>query len=121
MTKQQIKKIIKRLSYIVKMQKSGLTEIEVYISKQKEKIVIDEDVLTVLDIVDEIIEKEELLWRKKIFKKIRNGCTDISIITESPIERTKFYNVKNELVDIVFHCCIFKDLVEYDTLFKNNI
>ena len=103
------------------MQERGLTETEVYISKQKEKIVIDDGVIAVLKIVDEIIEKEKLSWRKKIFTKIRKGCKDVVIIAESPIERTKYYDVKNELIDKVFHFCIFKGLVCYEDILESEV
>lgn len=64
----------------MKMQKKGETERCVYISKRKEKIKIDAEVLAVIEIIEEIIRSEEKLWLKKIFLGIRKEVTDKEII-----------------------------------------
>ena len=112
---------MKRLSYILKLQRSGKTETTVYISKKKERIVIDSDVIAVIEIMDEIIQYEEVKWRKKIFVEIRKGYKDISIIPNSPMERTKYYETKKEFVDKIYQCCIYKRLVDYEDILKTRI
>ena len=51
MTEEKLKWIMKRLPYILKMIHDDINEICVYISKRKERIVIDDDVVAVMDII----------------------------------------------------------------------
>lgn len=118
MTKDKIKKTIKRLPYILKMLRSGTNEIYVYISNEKEKIVIDDEVITIINIMDEIIENEETKWCKNIFIEIRKGYKDISIMSDSPTGRTKYYEAKKEFIDRIYQCCIYKGMVKYDDILK---
>ncbi|MBR2971054.1 MAG: hypothetical protein IKC48_04600 [Clostridia bacterium] len=113
MTKEKVKRIVKRLSYILEMMRDGKTECVVYISKAKEKIVVDDDVLLVIEIMDEIIENEQTEWRKKFFVGIRKGFNDIYIIHNCPMERTKYYAAKKAFVDKIYECCIYRGLVDY--------
>lgn len=113
MTKEKLKRIVKRLSYIVDMLHDGKTEIFVHISKVKEKIVIDDDVLSVIEIMDEIIENEQTEWRKRFFVGIRKGYKDIFIIHKCPMERTKYYTAKKDFIDKIYQCCIYRGLVDY--------
>ncbi len=103
------------------MMKDDKMELDVYISKRKEKIIIDEDVIAVMEIMDEIIEHEETAWRKNLFDKIKKGCSDISIIIDSPMERTKYYIAKNNFIDKIYQCCIYKGLVEYEDILRTEI
>lgn len=98
MTKEKLKWIFKRLPYILEMLYDGESEISVYISGEKERIIIDEDVFAVMDIMDEIIEAEETEWRKKIFAEIRKGYKDIKIMINSPMGSTKYYEEKKEFI-----------------------
>ena len=116
MTKEKLKWIIKRLPYILKMLQEGVEQISVYISKRKEKIAIDEDVKTVIEIMDEIIDHERIEWRKKFFMQIRKGHKDIAIIFDCPMERTKYYLAKKEFIDKIYQCCIYRGLVDYEDI-----
>ena len=51
LTEEKLKWIMKRLPYILKMIHDDINEICVYISKRKERIVIDDDVVAVMDII----------------------------------------------------------------------
>ena len=103
------------------MLRNGQMEKFVCISKKKEKIVIDNDVIAVIEIMDEIIEHEETKWRKKLFMGIRKGYKDISIIMNSPMERTKYYEEKKGFIDKIYQCCIYKGLVEYEDILKTEV
>ena len=121
MTKEKVKYVIKRLPYLLEMINNGILEKEFYISKNKEKIIIDEDVLIVMEIVDEIIRKEDSLWLKKIYIDIKKGRSDIAIISNSPTERTKYYEIKKEFINKIYICCVYRGLVPYEDIFKSNI
>lgn len=121
MTKEKLEWIIKRLSYIVEMQRKGETVRSVYISKQKEKIVIDEEVHMVMKIMDEIIQQEEITCLKKIWMSIKTGEMDICIIQDNPIERTKYYMLKKAFVNKIYQCCICKGMVTYDDVLRAKI
>ena len=96
----------------------GKREMSVYISGEKEYIVIDNDVVAVLEIMDEIIEYEEIEWRKKIYLGIRNGYNDIPIMVNSPLGRTTYYEEKRKFVDKIYQCCIYKRLVDYEDILR---
>ena len=96
----------------------GECGMSVYISGEKEQIVIDNDVLTVLEIMGEIIEHEEMEWRKKLFREIKKGNKDVSIMMDTPMGRTKYYEAKKGFVDKIYQCCIFKGLVEYNDILQ---
>lgn len=95
------------------MLRNGESQTFVYISREKELITIDDDVIAILKIMKEIIASETIDWRKSIFTKISKGCSDASIIVNSPIGRTKYYEAKKEFIDKIYQCCIFKGLVDY--------
>lgn len=121
MTKEKLKWIIKRLSYILEILHDGKTKISAYISGKKELIVIDNDVIAVLEIMDEIIEYEEIEWRKKIFTGLRKGYKDIVIMLDSPLGRTKYYEEKKKFVDKIYQCCIYKHLVDYEDILRAKV
>ena len=121
MTKEKLKWIIKRLHYILEMLHDGKTEISIYISRKKEQIIIDNDVLAVIEIMDEIIDYEKTARRKNFYRGIRKGNRDISIIHNSPMERTKYYDAKREFVDKIYQCCIYKRLVDYEDILNTTV
>lgn len=95
------------------MLKSGKSQMFIYVSKEKELITIDDDVIATIQIMREIIEYEKIDWRKAIFTKISKGYSDASIMVNSPVGRTKYYDAKKEFIDKIYQCCIFKGLVDY--------
>ncbi len=119
LTKEKLERIVKRLSYISEMLHRSETERNVYISKRKEKIEINAEVLAVIEIIEEIIRNEEKLWLKKIFLGIRRGLADRQIIRDNPIERTKYYMIKRAFIEKIYQCCIYKWMVEYDNILKS--
>ncbi|MBE5737874.1 MAG: hypothetical protein E7348_05680 [Clostridiales bacterium] len=121
MTKEKVKYVIKRLPYILEMIRKGISEKDFYISKNKEKIIIDEEVFSVIRIVDEIIENEQASWLKRIFIGIKNGKSDVAIILNSPAERTKYYEIKREFINKIYTCCVSKGLVSYEEVLKSKI
>lgn len=121
MTKERLNYIFKRLPYIYKMLRQNKLECCFYISNRKEKIIIDDIVLVVLDIIEEIIDKEKTPWVKKIITEIKRGESDIKIIQNNPIERTKFYAVKKSLKEKIYQCCICKKIVKYSSILTSKI
>ena len=121
MTKAKIEWIIKRKKYIDKMLKEGIKEKRVRISKRMEKIVIDENVKIVLGIIKEIIDSEEEEWMKKILEQISKGMSENYILSRCPVGRTKYYNIKNEFINKIYHCCICKQMVSYESVISTKL
>lgn len=121
MTKEKVKYIIKRLAYFSRMMEEEKTEEDCRIGKRKEHLVLDEEVRAVIKIIDDIIDSEETIWLKEMFKEVRFGRKDISIQYDSPVERTKYYLTKERFINKVYECCIFKGFVTYEDILKNNI
>ena len=103
------------------MIRDGRQETNIYISKEKEHIVVDDEVFAVLKIMDEIIEYEKEKWRKNIFTELRNGNKDIKIMMGTPIGRTKYYDEKEKFIDKIYQCCIYKHLVDYEDILKTRV
>ena len=109
------------MPYILEMIRDGRQETNIYISKEKEHIVVDDEVFAVLKIMDEIIEYEKEEWRKRIFTELRNGNKDIKIMMGTPIGRTKYYDEKKKFVDKIYQCCIYKHLVDYEDILRTKV
>lgn len=77
--------------------------------------------MAVIEIMDEIIDYEKTAWRKSFFQRIRKGSRDISIIRNSPMERTKYYDAKREFVNKIYQCCIYKRLVDYEDVLNTTV
>ena len=103
------------------MMEEEKTEEDCRIGKRKEHLVLDEEVRAVIKIIDDIIDSEETIWLKEMFKEVRFGRKDISIQYDSPVERTKYYLTKERFINKVYECCIFKGFVTYEDILKNNI
>ena len=95
------------------MLRNGKSQMSVYISGKKESIAIDDDVVAVMKIMKEIIDSEKIDWRKTVYTGISKGHSDSAIIINSPIEHTKYYDIKKEFIEKIYQCCIFKRLVDY--------
>lgn len=121
MTKEKVKYIVKRLSYFSKMQAQGVKEADYRISKRKEHLVLDEEVLAVIGVMEEIIESEETKWLQDLLKEVRYGRKDVTIQIDSPVARTKYYQTKERFVNKVYECCIYKGYVSYEDILKNDI
>ena len=121
LTKEKVKYIVKRLSYFSKMQAEGVKEADYRISKRKEHLVLDEEVLAVIGVMEEIIESEEMKWLQDLLKEVRYGRKDVTIQIDSPVARTKYYQTKERFVNKVYECCIYKGYVSYEDILKNDI
>ena len=121
LTKEKIKHVLRRLPYVLEMLNEGKTEAYFYISKRMEKVVIDEEVRAIVEILDEIISREDALWLKKIFLRVRKGNKDIYIMMDSPIGRGKYYLIKAQLVDKIYDCCIYRGFVSYEDILNERM
>ena len=121
LTKEKIKHVLKRLPYVLQMLEEGKSESYFYISKRTEKIVIDDEVRAVVEILDEIISRENSSWLKKIFLKVRKGNKDVYIMLDSPLGRGKYYLIKAHLVNKIYDCCIYRGLVSCEDILNEEI
>ena len=121
MTKDKIRHVLRRLPYVLELLNENKTESYFYISKRTEKIVVDEEVRAIVEILDEIISREDSLWLKKIFLKVRKGNKDIYIMMDSPIGRGKYYLIKTQLVDKIYDCCIYRGFVSYEDILNERM
>lgn len=118
MTKEKIKKTLKKLPEILQELKSGQNKKP---RRKKRNLVIDEDVLIIVEIIEEIIENEETDWVKKWLRNLSKGLSDTRLLLGMPISRAEYYLIKNRLVDKIYSCCVYKGLVEYKDILKERI
>lgn len=121
MTKEKIKNTIKHISKIYQAVKDKKDKVDIYVGKRLKPMFIDKEILTMLEIINEIIDNEEDCWVKGVLLNIIKGFSDINIIVFSPIERTKYYEIKREFENKIYQCCIFKQLVKYDDILKTRL
>ena len=103
------------------MKNDGKVEDDRWISRKKEHLIIDEDVLAVFGIIQDIIDSEEVPWIQDLIKEVSKGRKDVSIQIKSPVERTKFYLTKDRFINKVYECCIYKRYVKYEDILKDKI
>lgn len=120
-TKQEIKYIVRRYSFIENAIKDNVDVIKFYVGKRREIIVLDERIKTVKQIIDDVYESEKQEWLKRMMAKIRKGKTDINIIMEFPYEKNAYYMKKKAFFDKVYACCIAKNLVSYQEILREEI
>ena len=100
----------------------GKAEESIYLNHYTEKIEIDEEVKIIVGILDEIIARElPESWLSKIIQNIQEGKKDVSIIIKSPVSRAKYYIVKEQLIEKIYECCIYKGLVSYEDILNEVI
>ena len=103
------------------MLKEGKTETCVCINKRIEKIVIDDEVKLILEIIHEIIRREKVYWLKNFYIKLLKGKKDIYILMDCPVERGKYYETKRKFYNKIYQCCICKGLVSYEEILEEDI
>lgn len=123
MTKEKIRSVLKRLPQYIQMIRENKTEGYFYISKGKrrERLVADDSVRAVVEILDEIISYEDDRWLKEIFIKVREGDKDVFIMINSPLSKGKYYLIKERLVNKIYNCCVYKGLVSYEDILREEI
>ncbi len=121
MTKAQVEEILRRYSHIKKVVLEGGHEARFYVGHRKKKIVVDENVKTVISIIDEICEQEKDQWLKKLIEGIKNGETDKYLIERLPMDKNTYYDRKKKFINKIYQCCICKGLVGYEEILKESI
>lgn len=122
MTKEKIRRVLKRFPYVRKVIEEGKTEGTVYLNHYTEKIEIDAEVKIIVEILDEILEREPPnSWFANILRNIQAGKKDVSIIIKSPVSRAKYYIIKEHLIEKIYECCIYKGLVDYEDILNEEI
>lgn len=118
MHKTALFQIIKRISYVNEMIKKNIKEKTFYISGKKVKIVIDETVMSVIKIMDYIINIEDNESLKTIYKGIRNGKKDSTIMCDVLIGRTKYYILKSEFISKIMVCGVTNGLFDVEEVIR---
>lgn len=121
MIQKKIKMVIKRYTLILAMLKKGKRNGYIRVRNRKVWIEIDDDMLVIVEIIDEIIEREQTEWLKKLYTKILKGEKDFRIMMDCPVERGKYYETKKRFFNKIYQCCICKGLVLYDEILNENI
>ena len=112
MTKEKVRKTLKRLSDILETLNSG---------KRVADTEIDKEALAIVEIIEELIAKEEVTWVKRWMLQLKTGKSDIAILFDMPISRAEYYLLKARLVDKIYNCCIYKGLVPYESILNERI
>lgn len=118
MHKTALFQIVKRISYVNEMIKKNIKEKTFYISGKKVKIVIDETIISVIKIMDYIISVEDNETLKTIYKGIRNGKKDSTIMCDVSVGRTKYYILKSEFISKIMVCGVLNGLFYIEDVIK---
>lgn len=122
MNKKEIYHLLKRYRFIIEAIQHGESEMEICISGRKETISIDAKILTFVDIVKLVYEKEKNeLIKSFIDKNIIQGQTNTSAFANEPLDKSTYYFYKNKYVDKLYHCCISKGLVTLQEILEEDI
>lgn len=122
MNKKEIYHLLKRYRYIVEAVQRGESEVEICISSRREIIPIDSKIVTFVEIIRLVYEKEENdLIKNFINKNILQGQTNIRLFADKPLDRSTYYKYKNKFVDIIYHCCISKGFVTLEEILEEKI
>ena len=96
MNKKEIYHLLKRYRYIVKAIQRGELEAEICISSRREIIPIDSKIVTFVEIIRLVYEKEENdLIKNFINKNILQGQTNIRLFADKPLDRSTYYKCVN--------------------------
>lgn len=118
--REKIKMVIKRYPHILTAMKNKEND-RVYLKKYKEWVVIDEEVKIIIQIIGEIIDSERTDWVKTFYKKLLRGDSDIRILIDCPVERGKYYHMKQLFLAKIYDCCIYRGLVAYEDILSMDI
>lgn len=122
MNKKEIYHLLKRYHYISEGIRWGNSFVEIRIGARKENIQINSEIMTFVDIVKMIYNKEKNeLIKNFMDKNIIKGQTNISAFVEKPLDKSTYYRYKNKFVDIIYHCCISKGLVTLQDILEEEI
>ena len=122
MTKKRVSYILKRFPYIVKAVRDGKESVEINKSGRKECIFLDGETKILMELFLLVYEHEEDATIKKIMElRVIKGMSDLSIVTQQPIERSSYYRYKNSIIDKVYHCCIYKNIISLEEILSEKI
>lgn len=66
-----------------------------------------------MKIIEEIIENEKTKWLKELLTDIKEGWKEYKIVIQFPIERSKYYQIKERFLNKIYKYCIYRRLVEH--------
>ncbi len=118
MTKDKIQQIIKRYLQIHQAIKNNRAEVTFYVGKRKKKFLITQEVIEVCAIIQDVCDRANKSWVKKMIRGILGGESDISILYRLPCERSMYYDRKRKFIEQVYKCCISKQMVPYEEILK---
>ncbi len=121
MTKEKIEWIIKRYKYIDKAIQNNLSSWTVYIGNRKHSIFITDEIKKAYRIIEDIREAVSDGWVKKMIEGLLRGKSDVALIMTLPCERSMFYDRKRKFIEMVYRCCIARQMVRYEQLLREGI
>ena len=110
------------MPYIYQLIQEGRSEGSFYINHYTEKITVDEETKTVIEIFEDIQQRAEsdfYIWT--ILQQMKKGGKDVRIIMGCPMSRAKYYVVKEHLINRIYECCVCRGLVSYEEILKEDI
>ena len=58
---------------------------------------------------------------ERAFNRQQRRLKDYKIVIQFPIERSKYYQIKERFVNKIYQCCIYRGLVEYQDILDEEI
>lgn len=122
MTKKRIYHLLKRYRYIMEAIHMGKDKINIRISGRYEIIHIDATILTFVEIVKTIYNKEQdVLIKKFIYKNVIQEQPNTKLYVNEPLDKSTYYHYKNKFVDKIYHGCIYFGLVTLQEIIEEKI
>ncbi len=118
MTKNDVKQIVKRYSYIIKPIKRGLTVASFEIGHRRKRLELTEEVKTVCELVKEVHRNIQTEWKKKMLGEMLKGQLDLYLWQKYPCAKNSYYKIKKEFIEAVYRCCVYKQMVAYEELME---
>ncbi len=118
MTRDKIEWILKRYVYISQAIKKNLSEVVFYVGNRREKVIINDEILLVYEIIKDVRINIAEDWVRKMLDGILKGKSDVSLLFELPCERSMYYDRKRKLVELIYRCCIAKKMITYEQLLQ---
>ena len=122
MIRAEIEYILKRIPQIKAAIKNKQTVACFYLGKRREVIPITEEVLTILQIIDEVLERIDDVYAVSIIHfSIEKGKSDAYTMKDLPMSYMTYIKSKQKIRQRIYVCCVSKGLVSYEEIFKEKI
>ncbi len=121
MTKSDIVKVVKKYDRIRRMIQDGREEEFYYAGNRKKYIQVTQDIRKTCEMIEEICAHIQADWKKQMIRGILKGKSDVYLMQRCPCGRSMYYSTKREFIELIYRCCIAKQMVAYEELLETGV